>query len=379
MPVITCIEDLRALYKRRVPKMFYDYCDSGSRTESTYCNNMSAFEPIKLRQRVLVDMQDRSLKAKMVDQDVSMPVALAPLGLTGMQRADGEILAARAAEKFSVPYTLSTMSICSIEDIAEHTNAPFWFQLYFMRDREFVGNLIDRAKNAGCSALVLMVDLQILGQRHLDLKNGMSAPPKLTLANLCNIAMHPGWALRMLATSRRTFGNVMGHTQGITDMGTLSTWTARQFDPQLNLDDIKWIKDRWGGKLILKGIMDPADAYLAVQSGADALIVSNHGGRQLDGAPATIEALPAIVHAVGSDIKVWLDGGIRTGQDIFKALAMGAKGTMIGRPYIYGLGAMGEAGVTKALELLANELDHTMAFCGLRDINDVSSQVIWHG
>lgn len=325
MPVITCLEDLRALYKRRVPKMFYDYCDSGSWTESTYRNNMSAFEPIKLRQRVLVDMQDRALKAKMVDQDVSMPVALAPIGLTGMQRADGEILAARAAEKFGVPYTLSTMSICSIEDIAEHTNAPFWFQLYFMRDREFVGNLIDRAKNAGCSALVLTVDLQILGQRHLDLKNGMSAPPKLTLANLCNIAMHPGWALRMLATSRRTFGNVMGYMQGITDMGTLSTWTARQFDPQLNWDDIKWIKDRWGGKLILKGIMEPADAHLAVQSGADALIVSNHGGRQLDGAPATIEALPAIVDAVGSDIEVWLDGGIRTGQDIFKALAMGAK------------------------------------------------------
>jgi L-lactate dehydrogenase (cytochrome) len=377
LPVITCIEDLRALYQRRVPKMFYDYTESGSWTESTFRENVTAFERIKLRQRVLVDMQDRSIATEMAGQQVAMPVALAPVGLTGMQHADGEIHAARAAEKFGVPYILSTMSICSIEDVAASTREPFWFQLYVMRDREFIGDLIDRAKAAGCSALVLTVDLQILGQRHKDLKNGLSAPPKLSPKNILNMTTKPAWAMGMLQTSRRNFGNIMGHAKGIDTLSSLSEWTSSQFDPQLNWDDVQWIKDRWGGKLILKGIMDSEDAQRATQSGADALIVSNHGGRQLDGAPATIDALPAIVEAVGDDIEVWLDGGIRTGQDIFKALAMGAKGTLIGRAYIYGLGAMGEAGVSNALSLLANELDLTMAFCGLKDVNAVSREVLF--
>ena len=358
--------------------MFYDYAESGSWTESTFRDNSTAFNKIKLRQRVLVDMENRSLKSTMAGQEVAMPVALSPIGLMGMQRADGEILAARAAEKFGIPYCLSTMSICSIEDVAASTTEPFWFQLYVMRDREFVGDLIDRAKAAGCSALLLTVDLQILGQRHKDLKNGLSSPPKLTLKNIFNIATHPGWAFGMLGTAHRNFGNIIGHVKGVQDMSSLSAWTSGQFDPQLNWDDVQWIKDRWGGKLVLKGIMDPLDAHLAARSGADALIVSNHGGRQLDGAPATIDALPAIVDAVGNDIDVWLDSGIRTGQDIFKAIALGARGTMIGRAYIYGLGAMGEAGVTTSLKLLANELDLTMAFCGLRDIKDVTSNVIWH-
>ena len=377
MPVITCIEDLRALYKRRVPKMFYDYCESGSWTESTFRDNESAFEKIKLRQRVLVDMENRTLETKMVGQDVALPMALAPVGLTGMQHADGEILAARAAEKLGIPFTLSTMSICSIEDVAAKTEKPFWFQLYVMRDRDFVADLIDRAKNAGCSALVLTADLQLLGQRHQDLKNGLSAPPRLTLKNMLNMSFYPGWGLRMLTTPRRSFGNIMGHVEGLSDMGSLLSWTTQQFDPKLNWDDVEWIKERWGGKLILKGIMDPADAVMASRSGADALVVSNHGGRQLDGAPATINVLPTIVDAVGQDIELWLDGGIRSGQDIFKAIALGAKGTMVGRPYIYGLGAMGEAGVATAISLISKELDLTMALCGLRDINDVTDSVIW--
>lgn len=379
MPVITCIDDLQLLYKRRVPRMFYDYTESGSWTESTFRDNVTAFDKYKLRQRVLFDMDNRSIRTRMLGQDVAMPVALAPVGLTGMQHADGEIKAALAAEKFGVPYCLSTMSICSIEDVAAHTSKPFWFQLYVMRNRAFVERLIDRAKAAGCSALVLTVDLQILGQRHKDIKNGLSTPPSPTIGNLLNIATKPRWALGMAGTSRRGFGNIVGHIDEVTDNTSLSRWTAMQFDPTLSWDDVKWIKDRWGGKLVIKGIMEPADARLAVEAGADALIVSNHGGRQLDGAPASIDALPAVVSAVGNDIEVWVDGGIRTGQDVFKALALGARGTLIGRAYIYGLGAMGEAGVTRSLEVIANELDLTMAFCGLRDIRQVTADVIWTG
>jgi len=377
MSVITCIEDLHTQFTQRVPRMFADYTDSGSWTETTYRENTTAFEKIKLRQRVLVDISDRSVKTKMLGQEVAIPVALSPVGSTGMQHADGEILAARAAEKFGVPYCLSTMSVCSIEDVAENTEKPFWFQLYVMRDRKFIERLIDRAKAANCSALVLTVDLQVVGQRHKDWKNGLSTPPKPTIKNLLNIATKPHWALGMLGTKRRTFGNVVGHVDAVKDIAELSKWAVTQYDPTLNWDDVKWIKERWGGKLIIKGIMDPEDARLAVESGADALIVSNHGGRQLDGAPATIDALPAIIQAVGTEIEVWMDGGIRTGQDIIKALAMGAKGTMIGRAYIYGLGAMGEAGVKKTLAILRNELDLTMAFCGLRDVNNVDHNILW--
>ena len=359
--------------------MFYDYTDSGSWTESTYRDNIVAFDKIKLRQRVLVDMDNRTLSTEMVGQKVSMPVALAPVGLTGMQHADGEIKAAKAAEKFGVPYCLSTMSICSIEDIAEHSSAPFWFQLYVMRDRNYIERLIDRAKAANCSALVLTVDLQILGQRHKDIKNGLSTPPRPTIANLINMATKPRWALGMLGTHRHSFGNVIGHVEQVDNMGDLGRWTAGQFDPTLSWADVKWIKDRWGGKLILKGIIDADDARLAVQSGADALVVSNHGGRQLDGAPAAIDALPAVVDAVGGDIEIWMDGGIRTGQDVFKALALGATGTLIGRAYIYGLGAMGEAGVSRSLQIIANELDLTMAFCGLTDVTRITDEVIWRG
>ena len=379
MSVITNIEDLHALYKKRVPKMFFDYCDSGSWTESTYRANQSDFQGIKLRQRVAVNMENRSIRTKMIGEEVAMPVALSPVGLTGMQHADGEILVARAAEQFGVPFTLSTMSICSIEDVAQNTGKPFWFQLYVMKDRAFIESLIDRAKAAKCSALMITLDLQILGQRHKDLKNGLSAPPRLTLPNILNMMTKPRWGLGMLGTSRRGFGNIVGHVKGIADMSSLSAWTSTQFDPALSWNDVEWIKKRWGGKLILKGILDAEDARLAVQSGADALIVSNHGGRQLDGAPSTIAALPAIAAAVGKDIEVWLDGGIRSGQDVIKALALGAKGTMIGRASVYGLGAMGEAGVTKVLELIANELDLTMAFCGLRDINKVDRSILLPG
>jgi L-lactate dehydrogenase (cytochrome) len=377
MSAITCIEDLRVLAERRVPRMFYDYADSGSWSESTYRANSTDFAAIQFRQRVAVDIDDRRIASTMLGENVAMPVALAPVGLTGMQRGDGEILAARAAEKFGVPFTLSTMSICSIEDIAAHTSKPFWFQLYVMRDRDFVGRLIDRAKAAGCSALVLTLDLQIIGQRHKDIKNGLSAPPKPTLANIANMALKPRWCWAMLNTRRRGFGNIVGHVRGIDDMSSLSEWTARQFDPKLSWDDVAWIKDRWGGKLVLKGIMDPDDAHRAVASGADALIVSNHGGRQLDGAPSSIRALPAIVGAVGRDIEVWMDGGIRSGQDVVRALALGAKGTLIGRAFVYGLGAMGEAGVTKSLEIIAKELDLTMAFCGLRDVNAIDASIVW--
>jgi L-lactate dehydrogenase (cytochrome) len=379
MPVITNIEDLRALARRRVPRMFYDYADSGSWTESTYRANENDFAKIKLRQRVAVDLDNRSTASRMVGVEVAMPVAIAPTGLTGMQHADGEILAAKAAEAFGIPFTLSTMSICSIEDIAAHTRAPFWFQLYVMRDREFIERLIDRAKAARCGALVLTLDLQILGQRHKDLKNGLSAPPRPTLANLINLATKPRWCLGMLATKRRQFGNIVGHVKGVADMGSLSEWTSGQFDPSLNWNDVEWVKRRWGGKLILKGIQDLEDARLAVNAGADALIVSNHGGRQLDGAQSSIEALPAIAADVGSKIEVHMDGGIRSGQDVLKALALGAKGTYIGRAMLYGLGAMGEAGVAKALQIIHRELDLTMAFCGRTRIEQVDRSILLPG
>jgi len=376
MAVITNIEDLRVIAQRRVPRMFYDYADSGSWTESTYRANQADFQTMKLRQRVAVNMEGRTTATKMVGVDVAMPVAIAPVGLTGMQHADGEILAARAAEKFGIPFTLSTMSICSIEDVAAATTKPFWFQLYVMRDRDFIERLIDRAKAAKCSALVLTLDLQILGQRHKDLKNGLSAPPKPTVANMINLATKPRWCLGMLGTKRRGFGNIVGHVKGVENMGSLSEWTAKQFDPRLSWNDVEWIRKRWGGKLILKGIQDVEDAKLAADSGADALIVSNHGGRQLDGAESSIRALPAIADAVGSRIEVHMDGGIRSGQDVLKAWALGARGTYIGRAMVWGLGAMGEAGVAKALEIIHKELDLTMAFCGRTRLADVDRGIL---
>jgi len=379
MTAITCIEDLRLLARQRVPRMFYDYADSGSWTEGTYRANESDFGRIKLRQRVAVNIENRSTATKMVGIDVKMPVAIAPTGLTGMQHADGEILAARAAQRFGIRFTLSTMSICSIEDVAAATRHPFWFQLYVMRDRDFIERLIDRAKAAGCDALVLTLDLQVLGQRHKDLKNGLSAPPRLTLANILNMMTKPRWCLGMLGTGRRQFGNIVGHVKGVTDMANLSAWTAQQFDPRLNWGDVEWIKKRWGGRLILKGIQDVEDARLAVDSGADALIVSNHGGRQLDGAVSSIEALPAIAAEVGTRIEVHMDGGIRSGQDVLKAWALGARGTYIGRAFLYGLGALGEAGVARALEIIHKELDLTMAFCGRTRIEDVDRSILVPG
>ena len=376
MPVITNIEDLRVLASKRVPRMFYDYADSGSWTESTYRANEADLQAIRLRQRVAVNIDARSTAATMLGRQVAMPVAIAPTGMTGMQHADGEILAARAAEAFGVPFTLSTMSICSIEDIAAHTTRPFWFQLYVMRDRAFSERLIARAKAAGCSALVLTLDLQVLGQRHKDVKNGLSAPPKPTFANLVNLATKPRWCLGMLGTRRRNFGNIFGHVQGVDDMSSLSDWTARQFDPSLSWDDVAWIRRHWDGKLILKGVLDAEDARLAAASGADALIVSNHGGRQLDGAESSIAVLPRVVDAVGDRIEVHFDGGIRSGQDVLKAWALGARGCYIGRAMLYGLGAMGEAGVTKALEIIHRELDITMGFCGKRRLAEVDRGVL---
>ncbi|MBR7651478.1 alpha-hydroxy-acid oxidizing protein [Ochrobactrum oryzae] len=376
MPNIVEIADLKRLAQRRVPKMFFDYADSGAWTESTYRANEDDFKKIKLRQRVLVDMTNRSLATTMIGEKVSMPVALAPTGLTGMQHADGEMLAAQAAEAFGVPFTLSTMSICSIEDVASVTKKPFWFQLYVMKDRDFVKNLIDRAKAAGCSALVLTLDLQILGQRHKDIRNGLSAPPKFTPKHIWQMATRPGWCLGMMGTQRRTFRNIAGHAKNVTDLSSLSSWTAEQFDPQLNWNDVAWIKEQWGGKLILKGILDVEDAKMAAKSGADAIIVSNHGGRQLDGAPSSISMLEPIVDAVGDKIEVHVDGGIRSGQDVLKARALGAQGVYIGRPFLYGLGAMGKDGVTLALEIIRKELDVTMALCGKRDINDIDTSII---
>ncbi len=379
MPVITCIEDLRLLARRRVPKMFYEYADSGAWTETTYRANESDFAPIKLRQRVAVDIDNRTLVSTMVGQPVSMPIALAPVGLTGMQHADGEILAARAAAKAGVPFTLSTMSICSIEDVAENTDAPFWFQLYVMRDREFIARLIERAHAAQCSALVLTLDLQVMGQRHKDIRNGLSAPPKPTLANLVNLATKPRWCLGMVRTKRRTFRNIAGHAKGVDDLSSLSSWTNQQFDPSLDWDDVKWVRDQWKGKLILKGILDSADVEPAIASGADAMIVSNHGGRQLDGALSSIRALPAIVEAVRGRMEVHLDGGVRSGQDALKALALGARGVYVGRAFVYGLGAMGEAGVATALSILRKELDVTMGFCGVRDVKKVDRGILVPG
>ncbi len=368
MPVITEIADLKRLYKRKVPKMFYDYCESGSWSEQTFRENVSDYDQIRLRQRVAVDMTDRTTKSQMIGRDVAMPVALAPVGLTGMQHADGEILAAKAAEKFGVPFTLSTMSICSIEDVAEHTSAPFWFQLYVMRDAVFIDNLVGRAKDAECEALVLTLDLQILGQRHKDIKNGLSAPPKLTPLVIADLATKWSWGLKMLQTKRRTFRNIVGHAQDVDDVSQLHSWTAQQFDPRLNWETVKEYRKKWDRKLILKGILDVEDAKKALDVGADAIIVSNHGGRQLDGALSSIRMLEPIVDAVGDKIEVHLDGGIRSGQDVLKALSMGAKGTYIGRAFIYGLGAMGEQGVTEALNVIHKELDVSMALCGERDV-----------
>jgi len=376
MTVITNIQDLKDIYLRRVPKMFYDYCESGSWNEQTFRENISDFDQLRLRQRVAVDMTGRSTASEMIGQKVAMPVALAPVGMTGMQCADGEIKAARAAEKFGVPFTLSTMSICSIEDVAENTTVPFWFQLYTMRDTGYVSRLIQRAKDAKCSALVITLDLQILGQRHKDLKNGLSAPPKPTLKNMINLSTKWGWGLEMLKTKRRFFGNIVGHVDDVSDPASLMDWTAQQFDPTLDWDKIKQIKDEWGGKVILKGILDAEDAKMALNVGADAIIVSNHGGRQLDGALSSIKALPAILDTVGDKVEVHMDGGIRSGQDILKAVALGAKGTYIGRTFIYGLGAMGEAGVTKALEVLQKEMDISMALCGHRTMDEVSRDTL---
>ena len=372
MPVITSIDDLKRLHKRRVPKMFYDYCESGSYTEQTFRENTTDFAKIRLRQKVAVDMSGRTTETTMIGQKVAMPVALAPVGMTGMQWADGEIKAARAAEAFGVPFTLSTMSICSIEDIAEHTTAPFWFQLYVMKDESFVDAAIERARKAKCSALVLTLDLQILGQRHKDLKNGLSAPPRLTLPNILNMMTKPAWSLAMLGTSRRTFRNIAGHAKGVENMTSLMSWTNEQFDPKLDWSKIARIRDQWGGKLILKGILDAEDARMAADFGADALIVSNHGGRQLDGALSAIRMLPAIIRAVGDKIEVHMDSGIRSGQDVFKAIALGAKSTYIGRSFVHGLGAMGQEGVTKALEVIRQELDISMALTGVRNIAEIS-------
>ena len=376
---ITNIEDLRVLAERRVPRMFYDYADSGSWTEGTYRANEADFHTIKLRQRVAVNMENRSTAVTMAGQAAKMPVVIAPVGLTGMQHADGEIHAARAAEKFGIPFTLSTMSICSIEDIAEHTSAPFWFQLYMMRDREAMVRMIERARAAKCSALVLTLDLQVIGQRHKDIKNGLTAPPRPTLRNIINLATKPRWCLGMMGTKRHTFRNLVGHVKGVSDMNSLAAWTNEQFDPRLSWEDVAWVKQQWGGKLILKGIMDVEDARLAVHSGADAIVVSNHGGRQLDGAPSSISALPAIADAVGTQTEVWMDGGIRSGQDVLKAWALGARGTMIGRAMAYGLGAAGEAGVTRALQILHKELDVTMAFCGHTNIQTVDRNILLPG
>jgi len=376
MGVVACVEDLRKQMQRRVPRMFYDYCESGSWTESTLEANETDLQAIKFRQRVAIDVSERSTAMKMLGQDVPMPVALAPTGLTGMQHADGEILAAQAAEAFGVPFTLSTMSICSIEDVAANTSKPFWFQLYVMRDRNFIRNLVARAKAVNCSALMITLDLQIMGQRHKDVRNGLSAPPKLTLGNIMNLATKPSWCLGMLGTRRRQFRNIVGHVEGVKDMSSLADWTASQFDPRLSWEDVAEIRRMWDGKVILKGILDAEDAKQAVNVGADAIVVSNHGGRQLDGAASSIAALPAIVDAVGDKTEVWMDGGIRTGQDVLRAVALGARGTLIGRAFLYGLGAGGRAGVTRVLEILHKELDLTMALCGRSNLSEVDDSIL---
>lgn len=373
---ITCIEDLRVLAKRRLPRMFYDYVDAGSYSESTYHANEADLQAIKFRQRVGVNIEQRSLRTTMVDHNVKMPVVLAPTGLAGMMCADGEIQAARAAHRFGVPFTLSTMSICSIEDVADNSPGPFWFQLYMMRDRGFMERLMARAESAGCSALVLTMDLQIGGQRHKDIKNGLSTPPRLTLANILNMASKPRWCIQMAGTRRHQFGNIVGHVAGVSDLSSLGSWTRDQFDPTLNWSDVLWVRKRWKGKLILKGVLDPIDAICAVNSGADAIVVSNHGGRQLDGALSTIKALPPIVEAVGKRVEVWFDGGIRSGQDVLRAIALGAHGTMIGRAFLYGLAAKGEEGVHTSLDIISRELDTTMALCGYTDIRNVVPDIL---
>jgi len=365
------VNDYKELARRRVPRMFFQYADSGSWTQSTYHSNEEDFKDILFRQRVAVDMSNRSLSTTLVGQDASMPVALAPIGMLGMQHADGEILAARAAEKAGIPFTLSTMSIASIEDVAAHTEKPFWFQLYVMRDKDFAERIIDRAKAAGCSALVLTLDLQILGQRHNDIRNGLSSPPRFTPDHIWQVVTRPRWGLKMLGTKRHSFGNIVGHAKGVRDLSSLSSWTAEQFDPTLNWKDIEWIKERWGGPLILKGIMDAEDARHAVNTGADAIVVSNHGGRQLDGAPSSITVLPEIVDAVGGRIEIHLDGGIRSGQDALKAMCLGAHGVWLGRAFLYGLAARGEKGVSEVLEIVRKEMDTTMALCGERLIGNV--------
>lgn len=378
MTAVTSIDDLKRLYQRRVPRMFFDYTESGSWTEQTFKANERHLQGLKFKQRVLVDISDRDLASAMLGQPVTMPVALSPVGMTGLQHGDGEIKAARAAAQFGVPYALSTMSICSIEDVASKTSKPFWFQLYVMRDRGFVKALIERAKAAQCSALILTADLQILGQRHKDIKNGLSTPPKPTIKNLLSTLGHPRWALSMLSANRRYFGNIVGHVSGVSDTSSLSEWTAKQFDPALTWNDVAWIKEAWDGPLIIKGIMTPEDARLALESGADAIVVSNHGGRQLDGAPATVEVLPEIKDSLGNELEVWIDGGIRSGQDVLRVLALGADAAMIGRPYIYGLGALGEKGVIKALEIIRAELDLSMAFCGRTSVEAIDASILWH-
>lgn len=376
MKHLTCIEDLRLLARRKVPRAFYDYADSGSYNEETYRANRADLQQIKLRQRVLVDVSARTTETTILGEKVAAPMALAPIGLCGMQHGDGEILSARAANDAGIPFTLSTMSICSIEDVAEATGKPFWFQLYVIRDRGFSKDILERAKAANCSALVLTVDLQVLGQRHRDIRNGMTVPPEIKLANVIDVATKPAWAWSILKGKRKTFGNLAGHVKGMDDVNSLGQWTNSQFDPALNWRDVEWIKSIWPGKLIIKGILDPEDAKTAVKVGADAIVVSNHGGRQLDGAPSSISALPKVAEAVGSSTEVLFDGGIRTGADIMRALALGARSCLIGRAYIYGLGAAGQAGVARAIEILKKELDITMALCGVNRVGDIGSQVL---
>ena len=371
MTVITCINDFQKLAEQKVPRMFYDYTDSGAYTENTYKNNSNAFQKYKIRQRVCVNIENRNLKTKMIGREIAMPMALAPVGMSGMQHANGEILAAKVAKEFGIPFTLSTMSVCPIESIAKETEHPFWFQLYLMRDREFSADIIQRAKNANCEALVMTLDLQILAQRHKDIKNGLTTPPKLTIKNIINMASKPKWCWNMMKTKHKTFGNIVGYAKGVNDLGNFAEWTRGQFDLTLDWSAVEWVKERWGKKLILKGINDVEDAKIASELGVDAIVISNHGGRQLDGAPAPIDMIAPIVDAVGDKVEVHMDSGIRTGQDIFKAIAMGAKSTYVGRAYVFALGAMGEKGVRKAIEILYNELDTTMALAGETDIQKV--------
>jgi L-lactate dehydrogenase (cytochrome) len=379
MKNIACIEDLRALARRKVPKAFFEYADGGSYNEETLRANRAELEPIKLRQRVMVDVSERSLATTIVGQKVSAPFALAPIGLCGMQYGDGEILSAQAAEEAELPFILSTMSINSIEQVAEATTKPFWFQLYVIRDRGFSKDILSRAAKAGCSALVLTVDLQVLGQRHRDIRNGMTVPPQIRIKNIIDMATKPEWVFSILKGKSKTFGNLAGHVKGMDDVTSLALWTNHQFDPALNWKDVDWIKKIWPGKLIIKGILDVEDAKTAVKLGADAIVVSNHGGRQLDGAPSSISALPAIAQAVGSDTEVLFDGGIRTGSDMLRALALGAHACLIGRAYIYGLGAGGKAGVAKAIDILKKELSVAMALTGTTRVSDIGPQVIVGG